>query len=321
MTVSRKLLITYELELSLLKQIKAAIPDWNIYMSNTPADWDKHLQDAEVIIGWRSKWDQTKLWSNAQLKWIQTWSAGVNSLPLKQLAAQKIQLTSANGVHSYPISETVFALMLSLTRNIHTYVKNQQQKVWDDSNNTLEMHDKTIGIIGVGAIGQETAKLAKAFGMKILGVRHSGKPVQYVDEMYKQSDLKSILPECDYIVVTLPLTDDTRHLFDKTLFQEMKKSAFFINIGRGEIVSEEDLIAALRNGDIAGAGLDVFETEPLKKTSPLWEMDNVIITPHTSGSTEHYAKRVIEDIFLPNLKTYLTNSTVAVNAVHYQKGY
>lgn len=321
MTVSRKLLITYELEPSLLKQVKAAIPDWKIYMSKNPADWDKHLQDAEVIIGWRSNWNQEKLWSNNQLQWIQTWSAGVNSLPLDKLATHNIQLTSANGVHSYPISETIFALMLALTRNIHTYVKNQKTKVWNDRGNTLEIHNKTIGIIGVGSIGQETAKLAKAFGMKVLGVRHSGKPVSYVDEMYKQSELKSILPHCDYIVITLPLTDDTRHLFDKALFQEMKKSAFFINIGRGEIVKEEDLVQALHNKDIAGAGLDVFETEPLKQTSPLWEMDNVIITPHTSGSTEHYAKRVIEDIFLPNLKTYLTNSKVLVNAVNYQKGY
>jgi len=305
----------------LLDQIKTAIPDWNIYMSTDSNDWDQHLQDAEVILGWQSKWDQQKLWSNDQLKWIQTWSAGVNSLPLQQLAAQNIQLTSANGVHSYPISETVFALMLALTRNIHTYIRNQINKGWNDSGNTLEMHNKTIGIIGVGAIGQEIAKLAKAFGMKVLGVRHSGKPAPYVDEMYPQSELKNTLSQCDYVVITLPLTEDTYHLFDKTLFEKMKKSAFFINIGRGEIVKEDDLIAALQNGNIAGAGLDVFETEPLQQTSPLWEMDNVIITPHTSGATEHYAERVIEDIFLPNLKSYLENSQPTINTVHYQKGY
>jgi len=321
MTLSKKLLITHELPSFLLDQIKTAIPDWNIYMSTDSNDWDQHLQDAEVILGWHSKWDQQKLWSNDQLKWIQTWSAGVNSLPLQQLAAQNIQLTSANGVHSYPISETVFALMLALTRNIHTYIRNQINKGWNDSGNTLEMHNKTIGIIGVGAIGQEIAKLAKAFGMKVLGVRHSGKPAPYVDEMYPQSELKNTLPHCDYVVITLPLTEDTYHLFDKTLFEKMKKSAFFINIGRGEIVKEDDLIAALQNGNIAGAGLDVFETEPLQQTSPLWEMDNVIITPHTSGATEHYAKRVIEDIFLPNLKSYLENSQPTINTVHYQKGY
>lgn len=321
MTLSKKLLITHELPSFLLDQIKTAIPDWNIYMSTDSNDWDQHLQDAEVILGWQSKWDQQKLWSNDQLKWIQTWSAGVNSLPLQQLAAQNIQLTSANGVHSYPISETVFALMLALTRNIHTYIRNQINKGWNDSGNTLEMHNKTIGIIGVGAIGQEIAKLAKAFGMKVLGVRHSGKPAPYVDEMYPQSELKNTLSQCDYVVITLPLTEDTYHLFDKTLFEKMKKSAFFINIGRGEIVKEDDLIAALQNGNIAGAGLDVFEIEPLQQTSPLWEMDNVIITPHTSGATEHYAERVIEDIFLPNLKSYLENSQPTINTVHYQKGY
>ncbi len=234
---------------------------------------------------------------------------------------KNIYITSANGVHSYPISETIFALLLGFTRNIHAYVRNQLVKKWDGTDIKLEAHKKTIGIIGVGAIGLETAKIAKAFDMHVIGVRNSRKPTDYVDELYTSDQLNEVLPLCDYVVVTLPLTDDTYHLFQKEQFNQMKKSAFFINIGRGEIVKEEDLISALKSGEILGAGLDVFETEPLEQSSPLWELDNVIITPHTSGSTEHYNSRVIEDILLVNANHYLKEEPLPINLVDYQKGY
>ncbi len=185
----------------------------------------------------------------------------------------------------------------------------------------LEIHEKTIGVIGVGAIGQETAKIAKAFGMTVLGLRHSGKHADFVDEMYTSDQLDLILPQCDYVVVTLPLTKETHHLFTYSQFEKMKRSAFFINIGRGEIVAEEDLIKALQNEEIAGAGLDVFEKEPLGEKSGLWDIENVIITPHTSGSTESYNKRLIETILIPNLKQYQAGAIPSINIVNYEKGY
>lgn len=157
--------------------------------------------------------------------------------------------------------------------------------------------------------------------MHVIGVRNSRKRTDYVDELYTSEELNEILPLCDYVVVTLPLTDDTYQLFQKEQFQHMKNSAFFINIGRGEIVKEDDLVTALKNGEILGAGLDVFENEPLQQTSPLWDLENVIITPHTSGSTEHYNSRVIEDIFLFNANHYLKEEGLAINVVDYQKGY
>jgi len=237
------------------------------------------------------------------------------------MAAKHMMITSASGVHAYPISETIFALMLGLTRKIHTYVRNQVKKNWHHAQLGLEMHGKTVGIIGVGAIGKETAKLAKAFGMKVIGVRFSGKPEEYVDEMFTSSQLNDILPKCDYVVVTLPSTKETYHMFGKKQFSLMKPSAYFINIGRGDTVVEQELIDALREQKIAGAGLDVFEKEPLSENSPLWEFDNVIITPHTSGSTENYDKRVIEDIFLPNLKHYIEENKPTINVVDYHRGY
>ncbi|MFB3162051.1 D-2-hydroxyacid dehydrogenase [Neobacillus sp. 179-J 1A1 HS] len=317
----RKIVITYHLHQNLIEQIKEIIPDWSIIVGNDRDIWQEHLHDAEIIAGWKKGMEEECLAPQSKLKWLQTWSAGVDSLPLESLESKNITVTSANGVHAYPISESIFALMLGLTRKIHTYVKNQQEKKWHHSGIKLEMHEKTIGIIGVGAIGKETAKIAKAFGMKVLGVRHSGKQQEYVDEMYSTDQVDVVLPNCDYVVVTLPLTKDTKHLFDSKKFDLMKPSAFFINIGRGEIVVEDHLIRALQNGIIAGAGLDVFEQEPLSGDSPLWEMENVIITPHIAGSTEHYNQRVIENVLLPNLKNYISGNQPSVNHVNFSKGY
>ncbi|MDR6125011.1 phosphoglycerate dehydrogenase-like enzyme [Bacillus sp. SLBN-46] len=317
----RKLVITHNLDLDHINLLENILPDWELLIGKDKEVWQEHLQEAEIIAGWKKGLEEEILAPQSKLKWLQTWSAGVNNLPLDELNNRNITVTSANGVHAYPISETIFALMLGLTRKLHTYVKNQQSKTWHHAHMGLEMHEKTVGIIGVGEIGKETAKIANAFGMNVLGVRHSGQPADYVDEMYRPDQLNVLLPKCDYVVVTLPLTNETHRLFGAEQFKQMKSSAFFINIGRGEIVVEEELIQALKDGTIAGAGLDVFEKEPLTTESPLWEMENVIITPHTSGSTEHYNKRVIENILIPNLKEYLAGNIPSINRVDFTKGY
>ncbi|EAR67949.1 dehydrogenase [Bacillus sp. NRRL B-14911] len=313
------MILTQDLREDLLKNVKNVMPGWNIISGKDPEIWKSHLMDAEIIAGWKK--DTVQAADSNNLRWIQTWSAGVNNLPLEELEKNNVFLTSANGVHAYPISETIFGLMLALTRKIHTYVRNQEEKKWHHSHMNQEIHKKTIGIIGAGAIGCETAKIAKAFGMKVIGVRLSGKEEQHFDEMHTAEKLDDILPHCDYIVITLPLTDETHSLFSASQFKRMKNTAFLINIGRGEILVEQDLISALKEGEIAGAGLDVFEKEPLQESSPLWEMENVIITPHTSGSTEYYDERVINDILVPNLKEYLEGKKPAHNLVDYRKGY
>ncbi|QGH36065.1 D-2-hydroxyacid dehydrogenase [Gracilibacillus salitolerans] len=318
---ARTLVINMNLDENLFNEIKQEIPDWNVIANKDTDKIQDEMAEAEVVLHWKRAAAPVLLEENKRLKWVQTWSAGVNGLPLEPLQQKNVTLTSANGVHAYPISETIFALMLGLTRKIHTYVRQQQEKTWHNAGIKLEMHEKTIGIIGVGAIGQETAKIAKAFGMKVLGVRHSGKRADHVDEMYTPDQLADILPLCDYVVITLPLTEETTGMFGAEELRLMKNSAFLINIGRGPIVKEDELIQALENHEIAGAGLDVFQAEPLPEDSPLWTMDNVIVTPHTAGATEHYTERVIRDIFIPNLRHYLESSTPNMNVVDYEKGY
>ncbi|AZB41822.1 D-2-hydroxyacid dehydrogenase [Bacillus sp. FJAT-42376] len=316
----RKMIIGQNLADSYVQQIQEAIPDWELLVGRDESVWENDMKDAEIIAGWR-KGMAGHLSSGSNVKWIQSWSAGVNDIPLDWLEERSIMLTSANGVHASPISETIFALMLGLTRNIHAYLRNQQSKTWHHAGLKLEIHNKTIGILGIGAIGKETAKIAKAFNMNVLGMRHSGKNAEFVDKMYTPDQLNDMLPECDYVVVTLPLTKDTNRMIGKEQFSLMKNSAFLINIGRGDIIVEKDMVAALQSGEIAGAGLDVFENEPLEEASPLWEMENVILTPHTAGSTEYYDERVIGDILLPNLKKYLAGEEPDVNRVDFNKGY
>ncbi|MGE7603627.1 D-2-hydroxyacid dehydrogenase [Peribacillus sp. NPDC097675] len=318
----QKIIIAQNLNKQLLEKVQVLIPDWNIITGKDPAIWRNHIHDAEIIVGWKT--EMNKLIESEKinnLKWIQTWSAGVNALPLDTLEKANVQVTTANGVHAYPISETIFALLLAFTRKIDTYVKQQQKKIWHHAQMKEEIHNKTIGIIGVGKIGKETAKIAKAFGMTVLGIRHSGRSEEFVDEMFTQSQLEDFLPRCDYVIVTLPLTSKTRYMFGTNEFNLMKPSAFFLNIGRGSIVIQHELIQALEDQQIAGAGLDVFETEPLPANSPLWQMDNVIITPHTSGNTEFYDQRLIEDIFIPNLENHLLGKKPEINLLNYKKGY
>ncbi|WP_026695139.1 D-2-hydroxyacid dehydrogenase [Peribacillus kribbensis] len=315
----RKLIIAQNLEHTYVERIRAVIPEWEVIVGRDREVWLDHISEAEVIAGWKKV--MADHIGSGRLKWVQTWSAGIDTLPLNILKNHNVALTNATGVHAFPISETIFALMLGLTRKLHSYVRNQQAKTWYHSDLKLEIHNKTIGILGIGAIGQETAKIAKAFGMEVLGLRHSGKQDKYVDRMYKTEELNDMLPLCDYVVVTLPLTKETHHLIGKEQFKRMKDTAFFINIGRGILVVEDDLMSALQSGEIAGAGLDVFETEPLPESSALWELENVIVTPHTAGSTQHYDERVVNDIFIPNLKIYLNGDHPAINLVDYKKGY
>lgn len=317
----RVLVVTQDISEEYKQKIKAMVPDWELIAGKDKDIWAPYANKAEVIAGWKKDLEELSLLEETPLRWVQSWSAGVNTMPLEKLASKDVALTSAKGVHAFPISETIFALMLGLTRKIHTYVKNQQEKKWHHGHMNLEMHNKTLGVIGVGEIGKETSKIAKAFGMRVLGVKHSGKEEKNVDAMYTPQELHQILPQCDYVVISLPLTPLTKEMFGEEEFKLMKKSSFLINIGRGEIIKEDDLVKALQKGEIAGAGLDVFVQEPLEEKSPLWEMENVIITPHTSGSTEHYTKRVMENIFLPNLTRYLEGEKLPINLVDYSKGY
>lgn len=279
------------------------------------------LKEAEIIVGWSPLVTEHALKENSLLKWVQVWSAGVDNLPFSDLEQKSIFVTSANGVHAIPITEIILGMMLSHSRWLRQAMLHQQQAEWKSPGKPLpELHGKTAVIVGVGEIGSETARILKALGMKVIGVRRSGKDVPNVDQMYNMSGLHEALGQGDYIINILPLTDETHHIYNQTAFEHFKSGSCFVNVGRGPSVNTEALLGALDSGQVAFAALDVFEEEPLPANHPLWGKDNVLITPHIAGSTEQYTERAL-DIFVQNLEAYIAGQTLPLNLVNYSHKY
>jgi phosphoglycerate dehydrogenase-like enzyme len=256
-----------------------------------------------------------------KLRWYQQWGAGTDWLMRHpEIASHDFILTNASGVHSIPISEHIIALMLAFTRKLPDAIRSQDQREWSRGMGAFELADKNLLLIGVGAIGKRTAQIASALGMKVTGMRRNHSHNEPgIDRMVGPDKLLQVLPDADFVVLTMPLTEETRHMLNAKAFEVMKPSAYIFNIGRGGTIEETAMIEALQSGKIAGAGLDVFETEPLPEDSPLWDMKNVIITAHYSGETPHYDDRAME-IFIDNLERYANNQSMR-NVVDKDAGY
>lgn len=254
-----------------------------------------------------------------RLKWIQSLSAGVDKIPMARLAEKNILLTSMSGIHMIQMSEYAISLMLQWVRRAEGYLTHQRNSRWERIP-TDELYGKTLGILGTGSIGQEIARKAKAFDMQVLGYNRSGGTLDYFDEVLTgDSGLDRILSDSDFIVSVMPDTPQTRHTLKVEQFQKMKRTAYFINIGRGSFIIEDDLITALNSGFLAGAGLDVFEQEPLSAKSPLWTMEQVTLTPHISGNSPHYMERAAV-VFFDNLRRYRGGEKLR-NLVDLKTGY
>lgn len=276
--------------------------------------------DAEVFITYGEDLGEEMIMGANKLKWIMVMSAGIEKMPLRACEKRNILVTNARGVHKIPMAEHTIGRMLEYVKNMNELRKREAEEKWDRRVPIGELHGKTVLIFGVGAIGGEIARLAKAFGMKTLGVNRSNKQVQFVDEVYSLDDSKKAISEADFIVSVLPSTKETVHYFTLEHFQLMKRSAVFINIGRGNVVKEEILLQALEERLIAHAYLDVFEKEPLEKGHPFWKMDNVTVTPHLSSITKNYLPRSFE-IFEHNLHTYINNGDLHINKIDLARGY
>lgn len=309
----RKMIVMRETPIH-LAEIRAAAPDWEIVVCEDEEVAASHLLDAEVIATWSGAQVKKALLGD-RLKWVQFFAAGVDSLPLAEMKEKGVYLTNASGVHGAPISETMFAMILAFARGIGAAIGDQKNHLWRRGGYALtEIHEKTLGILGVGAIGLEAARIGKAFGMRVLGLRRGGKPAENVDEMYAPENADEMLEKCDYVMNVLPWTPETEGFMDARRFSRMKKTACYVSAGRGATTDQDALIDALKTGKIAAAGLDVTTPEPLPPDSPLWEMDNVILTPHMAGLTDRYFERAI-GILLENLKAYIDTGAPLKNVV------
>jgi phosphoglycerate dehydrogenase-like enzyme len=271
------------------------------------------------------------------LRWLQLHSAGADHILNHPIMKHDVTITTVSGIHATPIAEYVFASILAFRWRVPLWTQCQREARWPSDRWNLyarpELRDSTLGIVGYGSIGREVGRLGKAFGMRVLALRRSpgqaekgyavertGDPAGAIPERFFSPDtLHEMLSECDYVVVALPLTPETEHLMGEAELRAMKPSAYLVNISRGAILDEQALVRALREGWIAGAGLDVFEREPLPDDSPLWALDGVLLSPHVAGFTPRYDERAAA-LFAVNLGRYLTGKPL-LNLVDKAKGY
>ena len=281
--------------------------------------FDALLAEAEVLYGVRLP--KNVITRAPGLRWLQMMSAGVDRFLHDDIVGSAVTMTNVSGIHVTSIGEFVLGLMLMFVKRSAFCFHSKQEKRWERFN-PGELHSKTVGIVGLGHLGREVARLAKAFGMRVVATRRSARQAtraRHVDMVLPPGQLSQLLSASDFVVLAVPLTAETRRLIGETELRAMKSTAYLINVGRGGIVDEDVLVRALDERWIAGAGLDVFTTEPLPADSRLWELPNVLLSPHVSGAMEDYGARAA-DVFCQNLKRYL-NGKKLINVVDKRKGY
>ncbi len=334
--MARVVLISGPIEQAWVERLKRVSPDLTIEHQPSLPSQDSLWQEVEIVYGVPRKLPTVE--QAPHLRWVQLYSAGADRLMDNPLFQTDVMFTTASGVHSINIAEYVFAMTQAWYRKLPQLFVWKQSKEWGRDKESIEssieeLHGETIGIVGYGSIGRQVARLAQAYGLRVLAMQHGtnhkdtgyqfpnvGDPEGTIPEKYYTFDqLHDMLQECDVVVVSVPLTTETKAMFNAEAFQAMKESAFFVNIARGDVCDETALISALKQKQIAGAALDVFQQEPLPATSPLWDLPNVLMSPHDSGVTPHYNERAAT-IFEANLRRYLAGQPL-YNLVDKKRGY
>jgi phosphoglycerate dehydrogenase-like enzyme len=298
-----------------------------ISISNDAAELAKLAPAAEVILLTglpRTSGNLQTVWKHAKsVRWVHSLSAGVEHILFPALVESTVPLTNARGVFKRPLAEFAVLGMLFHFKKVRRLIDNQSRHKWDDF--SVKLADRRVmGVVGYGEIGRECALLGKSFGMNIHAVRRnpdlsSNDPV--LDRIFKREELNEMLAGVDVLVCAAPLTPDTRHMISDLQFAAMKPSAIIINVGRGPVIDEAAMVRALRSKQIAGAALDVFEEEPLPTASPLWDMENVLISPHCTDRTEDPDWLDLSmQAFIDNFRRYRQGEALA-NVVDKRQGY
>lgn len=280
----------------------------------------REIAEADAMIGWRIT---PEVFSQARrLKWIQFGSAGIDHTVFPELLESDVILTNLAGIHTAVVAEHVIGLMLALSRRMDIAIRQQERRVYDRAeiaSTADELAGKTLGIVGLGRIGQNLARLAMAFGMGVVATKRTPETELMVDELYKPHELARMLPKCDYLALVVPLTEGTRALIGRSEIELMKDGSCLINVARGAMVDHDALRSALESGKLRGAALDVFPEEPLPPDSAVYDLPNVIITPHTAGSHSGYSERAAR-VFAHNLEAFLTGGEM-MNVYDRERGY
>ncbi|MFW6007264.1 MAG: D-2-hydroxyacid dehydrogenase [Halanaerobiales bacterium] len=301
----------------IIREFKNKFPEVKFIVFDSKEPAGVEIEKADIFMGWPDD-DMIKIMNN--LKWLQLPSAGAGRYIDHPDLAEEVILTNSSGVFDVPGAEHTLALMFAFARQLKTHIKQQNQHIWKRNPECLEVQDSIVSIIGLGSIGSEIARKVKGIGAEVIGVKRdiSNKPA-YVDDLYTNDSLNKVLQKSDFVVNALPHTPETDKYFSRKRLKEIKPGAVFINIGRGKTVDEPALIDLLKKQHLRAAGLDVTAEEPLPDTSPLWDMDNVIITSHSVGVSPRKVERRAS-LFKENLKRFLEDKKLK-NTINRSRGY
>jgi phosphoglycerate dehydrogenase-like enzyme len=284
----------------------------------------KELPDTDIFVGYSLRAEQLK--EGKKLKWIHSTAAGVAQLMYPELRDSGIMVTNPSGIFSVPMAEHTIGLLLALARNFPDSVRGQdqgrwaQQEIWDKPQHLTELNGKVLLIVGYGSIGREVAKRAKVFEMRVWGVTRSGAGERaHSEKIFSATQLREALPGADYVLICAPETAETTHLIGAAEIARMKRGARLINVGRGSLLDEAQLVQALESGALGGAALDVAQTEPLPAESSLWKAPNLFLTPHTSGVSDRLWDR--QAAILIELLERWFDGREMFNRVDFARGY
>ncbi len=318
---------------SFLDRLRRKFPDIEFIYRPNYDNIESYITDADIIVAASLRLEQFRI--ARKLRWIYSTAAAVHQLLFPELVNSDVILTNASEVHGHCVAQHVMALIFVAARRIDVDVRYQQKRYWGQEDlwqqrpRPREVDGATLGLVGVGAIGRDVARMASAVGMRVVAVReHPQRGIDWLPAdstelsrhaVYGSDQLDRMLREADFVVLAAPTTGQTQRFMNADRLKQMKPDAWLINVGRGALVDEVALIEALKNKTIGGAALDVFETEPLPGDSPLWGLENVIITPHVAGMTDRIWDRQFE-FFSENLRRFLTGKPL-LGVVDKRKGY
>jgi phosphoglycerate dehydrogenase-like enzyme len=275
------------------EQLRQHFPDLKIHAAHDHSEIPDDISKVDVLFAFGISINDPLMQRLSDLKWIQSLATGIDHFLRCPSLKPEVLITSGRGIHGAPMRETTVLLMLSLSQNTQQRSADRRDHFWQRRLWSL-LCDKTAVLVGIGVAGTAIGQLLKAFGMKVVGVSREPRQIEGFDKITPRERLLEAAAEADYLINILPGSPENHGIFGRAVFEAMKPSAFFINVGRGETVDEQALLSALQSGRIAGAGLDVFATEPLPKESPFWDMPNVAMNPHIGGFFIEY-----EDFIMP----------------------
>ena len=311
-------LFTFPVKEYLIEELLTEFPKVDFTFSSIKDE--EALKRAEIIVTYGEDISVATLDQALELKWLMVASAGLEKMPLSEIASRNIFVTNVKGIHKTPMTESVMAHLLAIKRALPWMYKQQENSEWSKRSGSTELFGSTALIIGPGAIGSEIGRLLQAFGVTTIGCNRSGENAPNMNSMINFEQLSDELPKVDVVISVLPSTPETRGLLTYDHFVLMKEDAIFMNFGRGDLIKEEQLIQAMQERQISYAVLDVFENEPLNENHPLWKMEGVIVSPHVSSHSSEYVPRALK-IFRHNLHEWIEAGTNYQNVIDLEKGY